>query len=260
MLAAIMLVAGVLGLAAVLILAGRRMTSHALYVAIFAGFPVLLCVFARRLDLQAITWFKVFSLCAAILLIHFASLVRSTWRPTAGPAIYALVVLNIGGPAVFDALDGRWFGAAVAGAIIALMPRWNAITYPERNGRAVVSYDIPWLWIVAYTLWNASFVSTAYPAHGSDHIAVLSAPLILSLWSQDRRAWLRHRALTISLYAVMVVAANDVARIPWIPAAGGAEIVHGPLVAAAWILVACDVLVRWRNRPARAAASRASAA
>ena len=249
---------GVLALAAVLILAGRWMTSNALHLAIFGGFPVLMLVLAGRLEIQGITWFKIFSLCAGILIIHFAPLVRSPWRMYAGMAVYVVLLLNIGGPAVHDAVSGRWFGAAAAGAICLLTPRWKAISYPVVNGRGVLAYDIPWLWIGAYTFWNASFVSTAYPAHASDHIAVLTAPLVLALWPRNRGAWLLYRARTISLYGVMVVAANEVAKMDWIPAIQGTEKLHGPLVAAAWLLIACDILVRFRTRAPRAVAVRAA--
>jgi len=254
-----MLIAGILGLAAVLLLADWRMHSHAFHLAVFAGFPALMVALAGRLEVQGITWFKIFSLCAGILLIHFAPSLRTELRGLAGAGIYALLVLNIAGPAVYDAIDRRWFAAALAVAIIVMVPRWNAITYTRANGHAVVSYDIPWLWIAAYTLWNAGFVTTAYPTHTSDHLAVLTAPLVIALCSRDRRSWLRHRAFTLSLYGVMVVAAIEVFHLGWIPAAAGLEKLHGPLISAAWILLACHLFVRLRNRAPRPIAAGAAA-
>jgi hypothetical protein len=250
---------GILALALLLIVTGRWLTSNLIRVLIFGGFPVLMVAMAGRLDVQAITWFKIFSLCSAILVIHLAPLLREKGRRIAAVAIYVLLALNIAGPAVYDLVAGHWFGGAVALAIILLIPRWNALTYPVVEGRAVVAYDIPWLWIGAYTVWDMSFVVSAYPSHASDHIAVLSAPLILSLWVKDRPAWLRFRAFTISLYGVMVVAAIDLAQAGWIPAIG-LERIHDPLVAAAWALVAGDILVRLRNRhPERVPGSVAAA-
>jgi hypothetical protein len=63
--------------------------------------------------------------------------------------------------------------------------------------------------------------------------------------------WFGHRALTISLYAVLVVAANDVAGIAWIPALSGSPRAHDIFVTAAWVLLICAALVRQRERVPR---------
>ncbi len=256
-----MLFAGILGLAATLIAAGRRMTSDVLDIAVFAGFPLVMIALAARLDLQWLTWVKVFSLCAAILAIHFAPRLTAQARRIAVPGIYAILVLNIAEAAAYDAVHGRWWGTGAATALIALTPRWRAITFTTpAGGRSHLEYDLPGLWIAAYTLWNAGFVATAYPAHASDHIAVLGAPLLLAWWWGGRGAWFRQRALTLALYSVMVVAANDVTGIGWIPAVPGPEIARTPLLAMAWILIGCDAVVRWRARSARGRAWEASPA
>jgi len=255
----VILAIGILLLGAVLIMAGLWMTSDIAHVLVFAGFPALLVGLAGRLDLQAITWFKVFTLCAAILAIHFAPKLSEAGRRNAKPAIYLLLLLNISEPAAYDALAGRWFGAALAAGIMLLTPRWSAIGYSSLKGRTVLTYDLPWLWIASYTLWNASFVATAYPAHASDHIAVLSAPLILAFSQRNRKMWFQHRALTLSLYAVLVVAANDVAGVTWIPALGGSQRVHGIIVIAAWVLLTCYVVVRLLKRVPRQVPAQAGA-
>lgn len=250
-----MFVVGIVFLAVLLILAGRYLTSDILCIAIFGGFPLLMISMAGVLQLQWFTWAKIFTLCAGMFLLQFGPR-RDPQRRVVPFAAYLLLVLNILEAAVYDAVAHRWAGATAAAMLIALTPRWEAVSYVAEKGRAAVAYDLSWPWIVAYTFWNAGFVVSAYPLHASDHLAVLAAPLILCVWSCDRQAWVRQRVVTLSSYAILVVAALDMTNVGWIPALSGVEPLRGPFVLAAWLLIGVDCFYRLRARASHRSASR----
>lgn len=217
----------------------------------FVGGPLLLLLNAGRLDLQAFTWVKVFTLAVSIQLI--------LWFPrTGGPAarrlagaITAILALNILEAVVADGMAGLWLNALTGLSLVATLRGPDQITAGAVAGRPALFYDLPWSWVLAYSLWNFTVVCGHYPQHWLDHLAVLTMPLFAALQAGDRRLWLEARGSSLSLYAVGIVLAIDAARLPWIPDSPSPAVLYPVFSGAAAVLAGWNLVARLRRRPAR---------
>jgi len=190
-----------LGLTAALfcgLVAAQRFLLRPLFVAVFFGCgPLLLVINAGRLELQLFTWVKVFTLAVSVGLITWLPRTTGRLRGWLASGVWVMLILNILEAAVADAVHGRWVNAAVGAVLIATVSGRQAVTFTEFKGRPAVWFDLPWRWIVAYTLWNFTVVAGIYPLRWLDHCAVLGAPLAAVLLQGDRRYWLEARAFTL---------------------------------------------------------------
>jgi len=78
----------------------------------------------------------------------------------AGRALWGLLVLNIAEAAIFDALKGNLMNA-VAGFLIcmAILPRAkDGGVLAKRHGYHLLAVDLPWAWILPYTVWHLCFM------------------------------------------------------------------------------------------------------
>ncbi len=217
--------------------------------AYFLGGTLVLLLNAGRVDLQVFTWVKVLTLAVSMQVILRLP------RAGAGPRVYlaqaavAILALNILEAVVADAFSGHWLNATAGLALIATMRGPAAMSVGSVAGRPSVRYDLPWSWMLAYTLWNLTVVCGLYPRHWLDHLAVLLAPLAAALL--DRRLWLEARAFTLGLYAVGIVLGIDVAQAAWIPDSPDPAALYPYLSGAAVVLGLWNLRARWvsRNRP-----------
>lgn len=163
---------------------------------------------AQIFDIEWVLFGKALSVLAGLLWIEWGA-----WRLANQPARLAaglrgFLILNIVEAAGYDALVGNWIngsvGFALAGLVM-LLPQ----AYITSVSRGVPSLVLPagWPFIMAYTLWNITFVAGVAPQAFGEHIAVLSAPLLASCFiRQDRGgAWMRFRAATLWLYLVLLM-------------------------------------------------------
>jgi hypothetical protein len=183
----------------------------------FLGGSLLLVLSAGRLDLQAFTWVKVLTLAISMQVVLWLPRAGDPWRRRLAAALAAILALNILEAVVADAFAGRWVNAVVGLSLIATMRGPAHVSAARFAGRPAVYYDLPWSWVLAYTLWNLTVVCGHYPQHWLDHFAVLTVPLVGALVARDRRLWLEARAFTLGVYAVGIVLAIDAAGMPWIP-------------------------------------------
>jgi hypothetical protein len=139
-------------------------------------------------------WTKMYSVILAgafICLMRFTRLGERRWARI----VIALVLAgNILEACVQDASQGavwNWLNA-VAGLISILAIRgWKDIRISASKERDVVweGLDVPW--IIAYTVWNWTFVYFNFPELGLIHVAVLAVPFLANLrrpgtWGQTR--------------------------------------------------------------------------
>lgn len=220
--------------------------------AFFIGGPLLMLSQAATLDIQAFTWIKVFTLAVSVLLI--LAYPRTTGRMQRGlaTAVAGILALNILEAVVVDALAGNLLNALVGATLIATQAGPARIS-PAQAGRPALRYDLPWSWILAYTAWNLTVVCGHYPLHWFDHLAVLTAPLLVALVRRDRQVWLEARAFTLSVYALAIVLAIDVYALDWIPSAADPAPIHP------WVSALAAGLAAW-NLAARYAARRPAGA
>jgi len=203
-----------------LLLAAYRHLMRPWFVAgFFALGLALMAMYAGRLDLQPLTWAKVITLAGSMAI--FLSLPRSVpgWRKGLSYALVGFLFLNILEAIVVDGLGGRWVNALVGVSLLVTLEKPSKVGTRDVAGRPAVTYDQPWCWIAAYTIWNFTVVCANYPLHFLDHAAVLSAPILVALLARDRRLYLEARGFTLSLYSVTIVISIDVMQWPWIPSA-----------------------------------------
>ena len=77
----------------------------------------------------------------------------------AGHSLWISLVINIIEAVVWDAMDGHYMNAA-AGLLlcISILPRAQyEPNIRRRYGFYVLEFDLPWLWIISYTIWNSCF-------------------------------------------------------------------------------------------------------
>lgn len=200
------------------LLAGYRYLLRPWFVAgYFIVGSLVLIVNAGRLDLQVFTWVKVFTLAVSVGVI--VGCARAAGRLQSGFkwAATLILALNILEAVLADAFGRQWVNALVGVSLMATAGRPSRVTVTSVVGRPAMAYDLPWSWILTYTVWNLSVVCAHYPLHWLDHLAVLSAPIIAALGLRDRRLWLEARAFTLAVYAVGIVLAIDLGGFAWIP-------------------------------------------
>ena len=198
-----------------------------------------MAVNAGRLDLQALTWAKVLTLSVSVAWV--AWLPRTTGKTQHRLAVGACVILilNILEAVAADAVGGRWVNAMVGAVLVATAAGPRAVSVAQVLGRPAMNYDLPWRWIITYSIWNLTVVCGNYPLHWCEHFAVLSAPMLATMIGGDRRLWLEARAFTLSVFAVGIVVVIDVLGWPWIPDS------PSPLKLYPWLSGAAAVAGAW---------------
>lgn len=195
-----------------------RYLFHPLWIGLFfGGGPLLMVVNAGRLDLQAFTWAKVLTLSVSVALIAWLPRSTGAAQRRLAVSVCVILVLNILEAVAADALGGRWVNAVVGAVLVATVAGPRAVSVTRVHGRPAMAYDLPWRWIVTYSIWNITVVCGNYPLHWCEHFAVLAAPILATTFGGDRRSWLEARAFTLSVFAVGIVLVIDVLGWPWIP-------------------------------------------
>ncbi len=174
----------------------------------------------------------------------------------AAATMWAFLALNIAEAVAKDALEGHWLNA-LAGALLiaAVLPAAGARSVVRRMDVRVIAYDLPWIWILGYTVWNSCFTYLFW--HGypfGQHLAVVGAALALAL-ILGRMAWLHERALTLGLYLVVYnsFAAQFGHNFDTSPWQHPTLTILFQIASLGVAIAACAVL--WRQRPAPAPAS-----
>lgn len=214
----------------------------------FLGGPLLMLLNAGRLELQAFTWVKVLTLAVSVQVILWLPRAGDRARRHLSRALAAILALNILEAVVADALAGLWVNAAAGLSLIATMRGPAHVTVGPAAGRPAVRYDLPWSWILAYSLWNLTVVCGHYPSHWLDHAAVLTMPLAVAVAARDRRLWLEARGFSLGLYAVGIVLVIDVAQLPWIPDSPSPAGLYPYLAGSVLLLAAWNLRARFFGR------------
>lgn len=168
---------------------GVRRLPPRLALALFAAAPVV----ATPVWLaQGAPWFsvvKVYSVCAAMLLLLVLKATRWAEHPSGRWAAYGLLALNILEAVAADAKETSLLNAAT-GVLLVL-----ALRYPgglRVEGRDL-RYDLGLGWVAAYSLWNFAFVYGNRPGFAAFALVHVGVPLLAcrlnaSLWIQARVA------------------------------------------------------------------------
>lgn len=206
---------------------GLRM-SKKFSLLIFIGLPAVLTVYWVNMDSEITSWFfwvKVYSALAGSLIymvIRFTDYhLKNPRYLLLVPAILALNILEaavrelqVGIAGFHGTVDGMFYISggwnylnALAGILnILLICGWVGIKRKEKNNRVdMVWPDQGLLFIIAYAVWNISYVYSCSPANALySGFALNLAPIIPALfWAKG--TWMQNRAHTLSLWMIWIM-------------------------------------------------------
>lgn len=231
------------------LLAGYRFGMSPLVLAVlFGSGPIVMIGAAGRLDLQLFTWVKIFTLSASMVVLVARRQATGRRAEILSRVIVGILALNILEAVAADVASGAWWNALAGVLLVATQRGASAVGTRVAGGRVAVTYDLPWSWLLAYTLWNLAVVCAHYPLRWVDHVAVLASPLAAVLLVRDRARWLEARAFTLGVFANAVVLVLDVARWPWIPSTPMPGFLPGVVTLVALSLGFWNAVAWWLTR------------
>lgn len=161
-----------------------------------------------HIDAIGNTWFayaKLISLGASVATLFAISL-----YPTKTLFKYLrafLLAINISEGVLGDVTLGNILNALTGALLIITLPSIESLVYDKKTQR--ILWSTPWSWILGYSLWNFSFISSYYPELLLFHVLHVGIPLLLCL--KQPYWYTQVRAITLTI-AVMVL----VTFWPWI--------------------------------------------
>ncbi|MGZ5051722.1 MAG: DUF5692 family protein [Methylobacter sp.] len=227
-----------------LLLCFRVLAVPALCFLFFSVALSVLTVNAGLLNMQFFTWIKTYTLVISLFIVIATPRVSGKCQDYFKRLIHFILILNIAEAAIFDAIGMLWINACVGLSLIATLNKISAISVEEHQGRRYVAFDLPWCWIVAYTVWDITFVYGHYPTHYFDHLAVLLAPVAIALIQGKRQTWFEARAITLTLYVITIIYTLDFFQLPWIPAAPVQPVIYQAMLALSVLLGGVN-LISW---------------
>jgi|GEM_PF-6678464 hypothetical protein len=175
-----------------------------LYLVIFFALPI--AAFGYWLDTPGIAWTSMAKLATILLCAIWLWLIRFTnWfsMKTVVNVSFSLLVLNIGEVSLVDAYGGYWMNALAGLFLLFAIPSLSGIKLaPDETGTKNFTWQIPWLWIASYTLWNWTFIVNFFPQSVFTQGAVLLAPILIAA-VMGREHWIKGRVHSLSLYLMM---------------------------------------------------------
>lgn len=165
-------------------------------------------------------WAKVYSVvvaAAGFTFMRFTALGEKGYAKAFPPLILALNILEA---VVRDfelgmAAGGAWhFMNGLAGlfSIIAISG-WTGIFSEKKGKRDLLWPDMTVLWIIAYDVWNLSYIYFCVPEHATYGISVLLACTVPSLFIK-KGTWIQARAYTLGLWMMYIMTFNSFVDTP----------------------------------------------
>ncbi len=104
----------------------------------------------------------------------------------------------IGGP--WNIING------IAGLILIItMTSWVGIKVSKNKSKDMIWADQLWFWVIAYGIWNMSYVYNCIPERSFyAGVSLIFASTLLAFFSA-KGAWLQHRAQTLALWAMFTL-------------------------------------------------------
>lgn len=178
-----------------------------------------------------VTWFfwaKLYTVAAGAAWFALCRWVRTFPQHLGRVVIVLDLWLNIVLAMIVDLSQERTLNV-IAGALLCVsMPLWDRITVRRQTNEVISSqagggrgggsrpnarrwppvsdlvYDLPWSWILAYTVWNANFAYRWGVEAMIFHGAVLTSALVHALWT-GRELWAQARVHTLGCFFMLYI-------------------------------------------------------
>jgi hypothetical protein len=171
---------------------------------------------------QVDTWFHVAKVWSALAGAVFFTAVRFTKLnnyKVARFVVALILAINILEAVLRDFELGIGFGGVyhyingIAGILcIITMSGWAGITADNSKWRDMVWPDMTLLWIIAYDVWNWSYICNCIPEHGIMGLIVLLSCTIPAFYKVG--TWLQARSYTLSAYMMYIMVTSRWASHP----------------------------------------------
>ncbi|WP_182049415.1 DUF5692 family protein [Changpingibacter yushuensis] len=199
---------------------------------LFIALPIILTLFVWPTTAGAgsstgtwFHWVKVYSALAGCLgfmaIRYFPRVAAKKWVLWFPPAILAINIIeacirdfqvgSMGADGIVDGvhmLSGPWnWMNGIAGLINLLtICGWVGIFISRDKSKDMIWPDMLWFWIIAYDLWNFSYVYNCVGDHSFYAGAALLISCTIPAFFIKRGAWLQHRAHTLALWMMFTMA------------------------------------------------------
>lgn len=125
--------------------------------------------------------------------------------------LYGVLFLNILEASLKDLTLGNYMNFAagmICGITIPLPPKnWR---FGSKEGWAELICDIPLMWCLFYTTWNAGFVYAENTGYFASSICILIVPEIYSLIRRRSDLWLHARVYTLAIHIFIRATFGDI--------------------------------------------------
>lgn len=144
-------------------------------------------------------WVKLGSVilaCILLCLMRYTSIGEKAW---ARFAIMLVLAANILEACVHDGINGApWSRLNAAAGLLSILALtgWKKIAGDASGERDIIWAGLDWPYVIAYTIWNWTFVYFNFPEYAFVHAAVLSAPIIMN--ARKGGTWGQTRAFTLA--------------------------------------------------------------
>lgn len=185
----------------------RRLPIH-FSLAFFGVLPIILTILWIHIMDQEnhdwMTWIKIYLALIALNLINV-----SRWKYKNNKfmfkAIYVFVIVNLVLPIsrFYVIIDNKIIATMMTISTICLclaLPNFRFMEVQKDSSRDFC-WDIPYFWIIAYTLWNWSVVYLLFPPLSGNQTAMLLAPLLVAI--KNKKLYVQARAYSFSFYLIM---------------------------------------------------------
>ena len=165
-------------------------------------------------------WAKIYSViiaCIGFTFMRFTPLGEKSYAKAFPAAILALNILEavirdfelgITAGGIWHILNG------VAGILsIITISGWTGIFAEKKGKRDLIWPDMTTAWIIAYDIWNLTYIYFCVPEHATYGISVLLACTIPALFIK-KGTWIQARAYTLGVWMMYIFTFNAYIDIP----------------------------------------------
>ncbi len=135
---------------------------------------------------------------ALILFVNIIEAVIRDFEVSGLGTVYENGLTLIGGPwNIINGIAGILCGITITG--------WVGIKVAKTKSQDMVWADQQWFWIIAYGIWNLSYVYNCIPERSFYAGVALIGVCTLAAFIKSKGLWLQHRAQTLALWAMFTL-------------------------------------------------------